>query len=173
MNKQRSQKSPRNELLFQGLKRGLNWAVVGVGFLQMAGWIFGLNQIEMLGRLTGASPLPLVFNQVEGLEYWASGFDVHLKMENGTNRDFKITPALFSKVHGPHLLHMAYAMPFAFSPIAPAEFWEPPLRYGLCRPGKLAQDFEIQGVIRSVTLRISSQSGGKERHWDRGVECLP
>jgi hypothetical protein len=149
----------------------LNWGVVCIGFLQMSGWIFNFDQLETIGLLSGASPLPLVFNKVEGLEYWASKFHLQFKMNDGSIHRVQMTRDLFSKLEGPHVLHLAYALPVALSPVTPPEFWKPPLSYGFCFPGKLTKLFGFEKKIHSLFFEVISRTVGKERKWNYTVDC--
>jgi hypothetical protein len=73
---------------------------------------------------------------------------------------------------------MAYAIPFAFAPVYPREFWEPAIKAGFCesggRPPILAQILEFDESVGSVKLTINERvpvNGNPLRSWEYRVVC--
>ena len=149
--------------------------IVLIGLLQIFGYVSGNRRLSALGVLSGASPLPLVFNAVNGVEYWAAEYEIEAQTQSGRTFKRTMTPELFAKMPGPHVVHMAYGIPFAIAPISPDPFWKIPLRYSFCRGGYMARTFEIptQEEIRNVTIQMRSKTEGDPRTWNLQIQCRP
>jgi len=50
----------------------LSIALLGLGLLEPIGHLPKQRHLRQLGRVSGASVLPLVFNEIEGIEFWAN-----------------------------------------------------------------------------------------------------
>lgn len=120
--------------------------------------------------MTGAAPLPLVFDLVDGLEYWALQHEVQIVTADGTI-DLRSTPALFSRIRGPHVVKIAYIFPFSLAPILPDDVRESLLRQALCDGGKLAQDFALPDGIAEIRLGVWHPRG--RGAWHFSVTCPP
>lgn len=143
-------------------------ALVVVGLSQLAGHVLRTPQLELLGKMTGAAPLPLVFDLVDGLEYWALRHELQIVTAHRTV-DFRSTPDLFSRIDGPHVVKIAYIFPFSLAPILPDEMRDSLLRQALCGGGKLAQDFELPDGVQEIRLRVTHPRAGGA--WSYAVNC--
>jgi hypothetical protein len=144
--------------------------LVVVGLSQMAGHVGRAPQLELLGKMTGAAPLPLVFDLVDGLEYWALRHELQIVTAHRTV-DLRSTPELFSRIDGPHVVKIAYIFPFSLAPILPDEIRESLLQQALCRGGKLAGDFELPDGVQALRLRVTHPRTGSA--WEYAVNCPP
>ncbi|MBE7439227.1 MAG: hypothetical protein HS115_12285 [Spirochaetales bacterium] len=52
--------------------------------------MLGIPAIQMAGRLTGAAPLPLVFNPTNGYEYWATRCQIQVIFRHGQQMDLNL-----------------------------------------------------------------------------------
>jgi len=144
--------------------------LVLLGLSQMAGHAVHSPRLELLGKMTGAAPLPLVFDLVDGLEYWALRHEVQIVTADRTI-DLRSTPVLFSRIRGPHVVKIAYIFPFSLAPILPDDIRESLLQQALCGHGKLAQDFQLPDGVAEIRLGVSHPRG--RGAWHFTVTCPP
>jgi apolipoprotein N-acyltransferase len=161
---------------FIGASKGL--VLTTVGLLCSFGTLLNWSTVTVLGHVSGASPAPLVFNTFQGINYWAHDWSVELLGRKLKRVSHRIDAEVFNKIPGPHLHHMAYAIPFAFAPVYPREFWEPAIKAGFCesggRPPILAQILEFDESVGSVKLTINERvpaNGNPLRSWEYRVVC--
>lgn len=154
------------------LRQGAMIVLVLVGSLQLFGWAVGSPALRGLGFMSAASPLPLVFSQVRGVETFAQDFHV-----SGVGN---ITPERYGKLGGPYQRRNTYGAAFSYGP----SFDEPKaigmmesvFRYGLC-DGPLSQaiaaDEETSAAkaFREKVVTITSKTQGQTRLWRHQVEC--
>ena len=157
------------------MKTFLMYLVVFVGFLQAFGWAIGSKQIEGLGFMTNASPLPFVFSLFRGIEPYSSQFNVEITTEKGEVLPIAITPKAYAKVHGPYNLRNVYGAAIAGAPAfkAPLEkkMVQSVLRFGFCNPATVAHDFGIQEKIVSLKFLQTSRAKGIAATWSTEVSC--
>ncbi|HEX5036747.1 MAG TPA: hypothetical protein VFX30_06280 [bacterium] len=152
------------------MKRILRLIVVGVGLMQLSGFLAGSFLMKAAGSMSGASPLPLVFDRVGDVEYWAADYRVALSLAGGERLERTLTAEDYARLPGPHVRHMAYAIPLSLSMVLPKRLWEPQLRYGFCGP--LARHFfETQETVERVSLQIAGTGAGERKTWDREFSC--
>ena len=141
--------------------------LISLGLSQPLGHLTHHNLLETLGRMTGVSPLPLVFDSPDGFEYWSSEYEFTFLEQGRPPEIRKGTSEIFRNLSGPHLLKLAYLIPLAFSPHLPQGFWEPILSYGFCHPHRLGDAFQL---IRPVhTLQLTITQG--DQKWIRVLTC--
>lgn len=133
----------------------------------LADWPF----IRAIGRLSSTSNCPLVFNQVGGIEFWASHFEFELIDRNGTVSTLPVTRELLSRIRGPHTRTAAYVVPIGLGPVAGPAFYRAPLLYALCDHGPLARDLGYLGDLESASIHIQSGSPNDHRQWLLTLEC--
>lgn len=109
--------------------------------------------------MSAAAPLPLVFNQVGGVEYWAAEYRVEARTLSGERIQRKIDAGTYEKMPGPHFVHMAYTLPLALAPIVPAPIWTIPLQYGFCTSHYYQKALGIQEQILEATVLMKPRSG--------------
>lgn len=143
-------------------------ALVAVGLSQLAGHLARAPKLELLGKMTGAAPLPLVFDLVDGLEYWALRHELQIVTTQRTV-DLRSTPELFSRIDGPHVVKIAYIFPFSLAPILPDDMRASLLQHALCRGGKLAQDFDLPDGVQEIRLRVTHPRASTA--WAYSVDC--
>ncbi|MBN8548555.1 MAG: apolipoprotein N-acyltransferase [Deltaproteobacteria bacterium] len=150
-----------------------------VGLLCPIGQYFKLPQIALWGLSSGASPNPFVFNTLEGINYWAHEVSFDLLGKNLTKAHHAISAHTFAQLPGPHLYHMAYAIPFAFAPVYPREYWEPVLQKAFCgsstSPPTLLSDFNFPDQVASLKLvikeRYPASPEAQPRTWEYRIVC--
>ena len=147
------------------------YILILVGMMQMTGYTFKQNTLKRVGRVTGASPLPLVFYQVRGYETWACDYHIQFTYDNGEKKHLKIDPEFYSKMMGNHEAHLAYSIPFARFLLTDSPFWVRPLSYGFCSNGPIAEALGLEHKIQRVDFTISSKTAGNEKTWQKTLVC--
>ena len=145
-------------------RKVLYMLIIAVGALRMIGWVLGSETIRGIGAVTAASPLPLVFTEVKGVETFAS--EVHLAYTdaNGTEQRAAVTPAVYSKVKGPYNRRNVYGAAIAFGPIMPEALWRSVLLHGLCS-GDLHRELELPEGISDVRFELRTRTAGRNDTW--------
>jgi hypothetical protein len=139
-----------------------------VGVSQPLGHALGWPGLRNLGMVSGASPLPLVFNAVNGYEYWAATYKLDLQLAQGEWRSLAVDSATFAGLPGPHRFHMVLTFPFMAGPILPERFWTGLLQYGLCHSGPLAAARAVPAEVRAGTIEIATAN---RPAWRGGFVC--
>ena len=105
------------------------------GFTQIIGYGTGSKTLRGLGATFAASPLPLVFTRVKGVETFASYFDVHYRLEDGSEHKVRITRELYSRLGGAYNWRNVYGAAMAYGPVLPPRIRDSVLRHGFCSGG--------------------------------------
>lgn len=145
--------------------------LLGLGLLQMIGYLTGIQPLRALGAASSASPLPLVFSDVKGLETFASEFSVKIETENHSTKEFFITPELYSRLKGAYNRRNVYGAALSYAPRLPEKLWQSVFRYGFCEKGPLAEAFQVNEPIQKASLHIRTKTRGREDVWDLPVLC--
>lgn len=133
-----------------------------VGFLQIIGFIISSDDIRNLGRLTSASPLPLVFSDFRGLETFSLEFKIEAESVDGLVIEKLITPKLYGSFPGPYNRRNVYGAVLAYGPklVEPSEkpLVESVLRYGFCKNGPLSAMFDLKSELKSAMIFATSKA---------------
>jgi len=127
--------------------------------------------VRAIGRISSASNCPLVFNQVGGMEFWASRYRFDFVDRDGQVSTLHVTREVLSRIRGSHVRTAAYVVPIGLGPLAGPALYRDPLRYGLCRNGPLARDLGHEGDLASATVHIESGAPDDPREWMISVSC--
>lgn len=143
--------------------------------LQLCGFLVQSKSLTGLGRITAASPLPLVFTSHDGLETFAQKYAVELYYSSTTKPiRTEVTPALYSKVSGSYNRRNVYGAIFSYGPIlsqgAGVELVDTVTQYGLCGEGPLLSTFQLAYHPKRVVLESKSYDDSKPL-WRHEVEC--
>ena len=145
-------------------RKALYILVIVVGALRMIGWTVGSDTLRGIGAVTAASPLPIVFTEVKGVETFAS--EVHLVYTDarGAEQRVHVTPALYSQVKGPYNRRNVYGAAIAYGPIMPEALWRSVLLHGLCS-GDLHNELGLPEGIRDVRFELRTRTAGRNDAW--------
>lgn len=144
--------------------------LVAVGLLNICGYVLGVPAFAAFARVTAASPLPVVFNDMGGLEPYAVDGELLLHGPGGARR-YALGREWFASLRGPFIRRHAYLRLISEAPRKRRELWEPALRFAFCGRGPLAQEAGIEGPMDGFVLRLHSRSFGAPRTWDLAVAC--
>lgn len=152
------------------MRKLLYYIIITIGFLQTIGYLTKIKPIRDLGVVTAASPLPIVFTEVRGVETYASDFYFRWGKDNTSKKKIKITPALYSKLKGPYNRRNIYGAAIAFGPVLPKKIWDPVLSYGLCN-NVLTDELGIPIDKESFSIFITTRTKGRSDEWTLKTEC--
>ena len=169
------------------IRTALIIALIAVGSLQCIGWVIGNKSIQGLGFMTAASPLPLVFTEVRGVETFAQDFSVTLTFDDDTKTNLDITPEVYSRLGGAYNRRNTYGVAFSYGPTfgigksleeqkldSGLQMTDSVIRYGFCDGGPLITSFaqkQSETELVRVTLHTRSRTAGSDSTWLRVVEC--
>ena len=142
-----------------------------LGLLQAIGYITGSSSIRGLGLVTTASPLPIVFTEVKGVETFASDFYLVWEKENNKNDSIKITSNIYSKLKGPYNRRNVYGAVISYGPVLPEERIISVLNYGLCTDQSLLKEMGLSGNEKNIFIRIISKTKNDSRSWILKPDC--
>lgn len=152
------------------MRKALYIIVIVIGFLQTVGYLTKVKIIRDIGILTTASPLPIVFTEVKGVETFASDFYLQWKTADGKQERLKVTPEIYSRFKGPYNRRNIYGAAISYGPVLPEPIWNSVLSYGLCND-ILENELKIPVTKEGFSVYISTRTKGKNDNWQLNVEC--
>ncbi len=142
-----------------------------VGSLQMTGYVTGNVALRGVGAAVGASPLPKVFSDAEGLETFASEFRLRYRQADGGSIEMPITPASYGRLDGPYNRRNVYGAALSYAPRLPRALWEPVYCYGLATDGPLRKELGIEPAATEVEVTIRTRTRGRSDAWTLEASC--
>ncbi len=154
-------------------QRTQRWAaaLTVAGLLNIAGYILQMPVLSQYARVTSASPLPIVFNDLRGLEPYALDVELLAMTAQGQERHYVMDRAWFSRLRGPFVRRHAYLRLISEAPMKSRAMWTSVLRYGFCRTGPLAAEAGIEEPLSGFIMRLHSRTSGRPTVWDLPVSC--
>lgn len=152
----------------------LAYALVALGLVQMVGYAVGSRALRGIGAASVASPLPIVFSDVRGLETFASEFVLDVTESGGRVQRFPVTPSLYERFGGPYNRRNVYGAAISYGPVLPAPLWQSVLRYAFCTTptsGPLARDLGLAEGVESAVVLVTTGTRGRTDAWKLGVTC--
>lgn len=152
------------------MRKALYVLVLLIGSLQIIGLLTGIKPIRSLGIITSASPLPLVFSEVNGVETFAGDFYMQWNGDNGEVQRVLMTPELYSKLKGPYNRRNIFGAAIAYGAVLPERVWKPILNYGICND-VLSEELELPFDKFTFTVEIDTRTEGRDDHWTLKPDC--
>ena len=140
------------------VRRGLMYLLAFWGILNSFGYITHLDEIKSGGFISVSSPLPLVFSIYNGVETFATSFDVNVFYTNDTMINIPLDAHRYNLMSGAYNRRNIYGAIFSHGP-----FFDDPnmikirqeiLYYAVCHPASVLKDFEIFGQVKNVTVDV-------------------
>ncbi len=153
------------------LRQAASYALVALGLLQISGYLLEAIPLRAIGAASAASPLPIVFSDVKGLETFASEFSVTLNSTDGTSRRLSITPREYAKFPGPYNRRNVYGAAISYGHRLPELLWKSVLYYGFCHPGTLVREMGLGQDFREVIVHIETKTAGRNDKWQLALAC--
>ena len=152
------------------MRKTLYIVIVLIGFLHIIGYLSGVKVIRSIGAITAASPLPIVFTEVKGIETFASDFYLTWTNEDNSKEEILMTPALYSKIKGPYNRRNVFGAAIAYGPVLPKEIYEPILNYGLCK-NVLEEELDLKIDKESFSVLLKTRTKGRNNQWTLNTKC--
>lgn len=146
------------------MRKALYGIVIAVGFLRIAGWLLRSDAVKGLGAITAASPLPIVFTEVKGVETFASNVDVVYENSANSTVRLRITPAVYSRLSGPYNRRNVFGAAIAYGPVMDEQLWRSVLGYGLCS-GVLQRELGLPQEMRNTRFVLRTRTTGRFDEW--------
>jgi hypothetical protein len=124
--------------------------LIAVGVARVVGFFTGLFPISVLALQFGASPLPLVFSQVRGVETYGRRFAVTLTTASGIRTEVS-GDRLAQALPGPFTRVKLYVDQLAFADLSREPRRQSFLRQAACAGGPVAR---VLGVADPVAVRL-------------------
>lgn len=150
--------------------------MVILGSLSVIGLLTHTPAIRGVGFMSGASPLPFVFSKYNGIETFATKFDLDIAFQNGTETNILLDGKLYNRLQGPYNRRNVFGAIFSHGPFFDKanmiKIRQQILHWGLCQPGNLAHEFGFETPIKSVIVNIRSKTAGQEgKLWQISTVC--
>lgn len=151
--------------------RALLAGLVLIGISEPLGVIFSSTRLRTAGRMSSASNCPLVFNQVDGIEFWANSYAFELRGRDGATLFVPATRDVIGRIGGPHTRTAAFVVPIGLGPVSSAIDYQRPLQFGLCDRGPLITALGYDEPIVEASIRVKSGSPNDSREWRLTIRC--
>lgn len=157
------------------LRKIAPYVLIGIGALQMLGYLTNIKAVRGMGFATVASPLPLVFSHFRGTEPFSSQFYLDIVYQDGRLHSQKINPELYSRLKGPYSRRNVYGAVMAFGPgfqsVDEKQLWTDVMSFGLCHEEGILQDFGINDPIEKAVIRVKLNSKKENNEWKKEISC--
>ena len=155
-------------------------ALLVLSLMQMTGWALGLEPLRQFGRISGASPLPLVFSAHDELETFSMQYRLILNPHMENEQRLHLDRSAYGKLEGSYNRRNPYGAALSFGPLLAEkhpEMLQSVLEYALCEPGSLLLEVELPKT-RHMVIEAEAQSssspetsGGNRLPWHYEVHC--
>jgi hypothetical protein len=133
--------------------------------LQIIGFLTGIKAIRGLGAVSAASPLPIVFTEVRGVETFALDMSIRYTDDKGKVNKLVISPQVYSKMGGAYNWRNVYGAAFSYGPVLPKKIWYSILYHGFFEDTILHKRFGIPTNVVRVDVILVSKTKGRTRRW--------
>lgn len=132
--------------------------------------------VKDIGFASAASPLPLVFSAYNGIETYATGFNVTVTYKNDTIINQELTSEKYGKMYGPYNRKNVYGAIFSHGPFFDRDnlvkIRQGILHYAICNPGTLIRDFQMSGNISNMHVDVLYRSQDNKKIGELNINCL-
>ncbi len=140
-----------------------------IGLAQMAGDLLGNRVLKGLGAATAIAPCPKVFCDMDGLEAFASSFEI--TTERNRSVAIPITPELYSRLKGPYNRRNVYGAAIAAAPRLPEPIWRGVLSYAFAPGGALRRELALPDDAGIIQISVRAGTHGRDESWN--FLCIP
>lgn len=145
--------------------------VTAVGCTQMVGYMIGSSELRGVGAVTCAAPFPKVFSDVDGLETFASTFELTWREADGREVVRPLTPELYGQLGGPYNRRNVYGAALSYAPRMPEPLWTAVFCYAFKPTGLLRREFGVPVTARELTVTIRTRTQGRQDVWKLSPTC--
>ena len=134
-----------------------------IGSTQITGDLLGNRVLKGFGAATAMAPCPKVFCDMEGLEAFASTFEIIAHGDRSIS--IFITPELYARLKGPYNRRNVYGAAIAAAPRLPETIWRAVFDYAFCQDGPLRRELRLPEDTRSIQISVRSGTRGRDERW--------
>jgi hypothetical protein len=145
-------------------------ALTALGCLQMIGFLTGVRSLRGIGAALALAPFPKVFSDVDGLETFASSFELQWTDAHGRHR-LAITPELYSRLKGAYNRRNVYGAALSYGPRLPEPLWQAVFCYAFGPQGPLRREFGLGPEARDIAVQIRTNTKGRFDQWTLQPSC--
>ncbi len=142
-----------------------------LGCTQMLGYMMESRALRGIGTASCAAPFPKVFSDVDGLETFASTFELSWREPDGTARSMLLTPELYGQLGGPYNRRNVYGAALAYAPRMPEPLWTSVFCYAFKPDGLLRREFGVSPDAQDITVTIRTRTKGRNDVWQLSPAC--
>lgn len=155
--------------------RYLSYALVIWGSLNALAFIVHNDGMRDIGFATVSSPLPLVFSAYNGIETFATEFNVTIVYKNGTIYQADLDPDTYRMMGGAYNRRNIYGAVFSHGPFFDKEnlikIRQSILYYAVCNPGSIMRDFKIHGDVLNMHVDVLSRTNPGQKIGNLSIQC--
>jgi hypothetical protein len=156
--------------------------IVAIGLLQMVGYATGWAALGRAGAMTAASPVPVVFTHINGIETFALSVEMTVMTEDGLIIRRALDSEMSSRLRGPMTRRNPYTNTMTYWPTTAQgqpmqEMMRAALHYGICKAGILSEigiaTSVRQAIIRgrSKIARARGRMRNRDMVWTIAIDC--
>jgi sterol desaturase/sphingolipid hydroxylase (fatty acid hydroxylase superfamily) len=146
------------------------------GTLNSIGFLVHNDSFKNIGFSSVSSPLPLVFTSYNGIETFATRYEVNANFSNGTIWTKNLNSDMNEQIEGPYKRKNVYTVMLShgafFDKSELIELRDQILYYGSCSPGNLVKELGINEKINNFGVKIYVATKNDIRSWNININCL-
>ncbi|HEY5551409.1 MAG TPA: hypothetical protein VIK52_05960 [Opitutaceae bacterium] len=147
-------------------------AVTAVGCLQMAGFLVDSRPMRGIGATSMVAPFPMVFSDVDGLETFASEFEITGVDASGALFRIPLTAERYSQLEGSYNRRNVYGAALAYAPRMPEPLWQAVFCFGLAQGGPLRRELGLPEGATNLAVVIRTRTRGRSDTWTLQPPCV-
>lgn len=141
------------------MSRPVEIALLALGLLQIAADLAGFTTLRAIAAATTASPRPLVFSAVRGLETYSTRFIVEWTDRAGESHALELTPEVYGALRGPYNRRNVFGAVVAYGPLLSTDARTRPMfdrvaAYALCGDAPLLRELGVDPGTLAGPARV-------------------
>lgn len=145
-----------------------NWAGIALacfGLTAMIGDLLDCFPVKGIGAISCVAPFPKVFCEMDGVEGFASAFELEAELASGESVRIPLTPECYAGLSGPYNRRNVYGAALAGGPFLPETLWRPVYDYGLRADGPLRRELKLPETTEQIHIHIETKTNGRDDRW--------
>lgn len=150
---------------------GLALIITAFGCAQMVGYLMESRALRGIGAASCIAPMPKVFSDVNGLETFASAFELIWREADGRSQLLPLTPELYGQLGGPYNRRNVYGAALSYAPRMPEPLWTAVFCYAFKADGLLRREFGVPSDATELAVIIRTKTKGRTDSWKLSPTC--
>lgn len=138
---------------------------------QMIGHVAGSRALRGIGAASCVAPWPKVFSDVDGLETFASSFELGGVDANGMAFSMPITAELYQQLEGAYNRRNVYGAALSYGPRLPESLWTRVFCYAFAENGPLRTELGLPDGARDIAVTVRTKTKGRDDVWVLKPDC--